>query len=385
VVDFTQAVAGPVATMLLGFLGAEVIKVETIGRPQARRTDQPGFAELNRNKLSATINAQDPGGYEMALRLIERSDVVIDNFRAGVMDRMGLGYEDLKKVKPDIVVVQMPGMGLTGPLKDYITYGQQVFGFCGLGYLWGHADGRLETRPKVGYTDYVAGAATAGAVCVALEHRRQTGRGQFLEAAQVEALGALLGAQYLDYTVNGHDPGPQGNVSDRFAPHDVYPCLGRDAWCAIVCRDDDDWRRLVTAMGSPEWARDPRWQTLEGRLTGREELDGRISEWTRTLTPRQVMHKLQRFGVPAGVDQSPEALVYDPHLRVRGSIVSVQAAPPWNSRIEHPALPARLSDTPGDSTVPAPTEGQDNDYVFREVMGLTEDEVVRLITEGALK
>ena len=385
VVDFTQAVAGPVATMLLAFMGAEVVKVETEGRPQPRNAAQAGGAELNRNKLSANINAQNPRGYDMALRLIEQSDVVVDNFRPGVMDRMGLGYDKLRETKPDVIVMQMPGMGRTGPFRDYMTYGQQIFGVAGLGYIWGHPGSPLETRPKLGYTDYVAGAAAAGAVVLALEHRRRTGNGQFIEVAQVEALASTLGVPFLDWTVNGVDPEPTGNLTDRFAPHDLYPCAENDSWCAVVCRDDADWRRLVEAMDNPDWATDPRWATLEGRVAGREELDRRVGEWTAARSARFVMHRLQRHGVPAGIDQRPELLNYDPHLLARESVVTVWQGPPWSTWVNHPALPARLSETPGDSRGPAPASGQDNDYVFRDVMGLTTAEADQLAAEGALR
>ena len=386
VVDFTQAVAGPVTTSFLAFLGADVIKVETEARPQARRPEHPGFAELNRNKRSVTIDAQNPQGHDVALRLAAQSDIVIDNWRAGVMDRMGLGYERLREVKPDIIAVQMPGLGLVGPSHHFTTYGQQIFGFCGLGMIWGHPDSPMTTRPKLGYTDYIAASAAVGVILTALEHRAETGEGQFIEVAQLEALAATLGALYMDYSVNGVDAEPRGNHSERFAPHDVYACLGHDAWCAIACRDDEDWRRLVIAMESPGWAADGRWDTLAGRAAGKEELDRRIGEWTASLTPQQVFDRLQRNGVPAGMDQGPDKLVWDPHLRARGSVVTVAPPAPWNvgPPLTHPALSARLSDTPAECGAPAPTQGQDNDDVYRNVIGLRDDEIKRLTDAGAL-
>ena len=386
VLDFTQAVAGPVSTSFLAFLGADVIKVETSAHPQARRPDAPGFAELNRNKRSVTIDAQNPDGNEAALRLAAQSDVVIDNWRAGVMDRMGLGYDKLREVKPDIIAVQMPGLGLVGPSHHFTTYGQQIFGFCGLGHIWGHADSIMTTRPKLGYTDYIAASATVGAILTALEHRAQTGEGQFIEVAQLEALASSLGAIYMDFSINGVDAEAHGNNSERFAPHEVYACQGHDAWCAIVCRDDDDWRRLVTAMESPEWALDSRWSTLEGRVAGKEELDRRIGEWTATLNPQQVFDRLQRNGVPAGMDQGPDKLVWDPHLRARESVVTVQPPAPWAHipPLTHPALSARLSETPAECDTPAPTQGEHNDDIFRNIMGLTDEEVEKLTASGAL-
>ena len=386
VVDFTQAVAGPVATGFLAFLGADVIKVETDAHPIARRPDAPAFAELNRGKRSVNINAQNPEGLEVARRLIAQSDVVIDNWRAGVMDRMKLGYDELVTVKPDIIAVQMPGLGLTGPAHHFTTYGQMIFGFCGLGYVWGHEGSPMTTRPKLGYTDYVAGSATVGAILTALEHRAQTGEGQFIEVAQLEGLAATLGALYMDYSINGVDAEPKGNYSERMAPHDVYACVGHDAWCAIVCRDDDDWRRLVKAMDSPEWAQDAKWDTLDGRVAGKEELDRRIGEWTATMNPQQVFDRLQRNGVPAGMDQGPDKLIWDPHLRERGSVVTVAPPAPWNvgPPLTHPALTAFLSETPGQSNIPAPTSGQHNDDVYRNVMGMTEEEIEAFTKSGAL-
>ena len=386
VVDFTQAVAGPVATGFLAFLGADVIKVETDAHPIARRPDAPAFAELNRGKRSVNINAQNPEGLEVAKRLVAQSDVVIDNWRAGVMDRMKLGYEELVKVKPDIISVQMPGLGLTGPSHHFTTYGQMIFGFCGLGYIWGHEGSPMTTRPKLGYTDYVAGSATVGAILTALEHRTQTGEGQFIEVAQLEGLASTLGVLYMDYTINGVDAVAKGNNSERFAPHEVYPCVGHDAWCAIVCRDDDDWRRLVIAMDSPAWAQDAKWDTLEGRVANKEELDHRIGEWTATMNPQQVFDRLQRRRIPAGMDQGPDKLIWDPHLRERGSVVTVPPPAPWNvgPPLTHPALSAFLSDTPGQSDIPAPTSGQDNDDIYRNVIGLSNDEIKSLTESGAL-
>ena len=386
VVDFTQAVAGPVSTSFLAFLGADVIKVETSAHPQARRPDAPGFAELNRNKRSVTIDAQNPEGLEIALRLVAESDVVIDNWRAGVMDRMGLSYEELHAAKPDIIAVQMPGLGLVGPSHHFTTYGQQIFGFSGLGYIWGHADSIMTARPKLGYTDYVAASATVGAVLTALEHRDRTGEGQFIEVAQLEALASSLGVLYMDYTINGVDAVAKGNNSERFAPHEVYACIGHDAWCAIVCRDDDDWRRLVIAMESPEWAQDSRWNTLEGRVANKEELDRRIGEWTATMNPQQVFDRLQRNGVPAGMDQGPDKLVWDPHLRERESVVTVQPPEPWAHipPLTHPALSARLSETPAECDTPAPTQGQHNEDIYRNILRLTDEEIANLTESGAL-
>ena len=384
VVDFTRAHAGFIATMFLGFFGAEVVKIESDGLEDPRQPGQTNYEDMNRSKLSCTIDVRTPDGREALLELVRRSDVVVEHFRPGVMDNLRLDYETLKSAKPDIIMLSMPGMGSEGPIRGYRSYGQQVMGMTGLTHLWGHPDGALNTRIKMPFPDYVAALLGATSVVAALEHREKTGEGQAIEIAQLEGQAHFLGPAVLDYTVNGTKPQPRGNFSETQAPHDVYPCQGVDAWCAIAVEDDGQWRALVAALGNPAWASEERFSTVEGRVANKGDLDANIGEWTRGLTPRQAARALQRAGVPASAVATAEDLYHDPHLRSRTEgIVAVDH--PDSGVIEHQGINVNLSLTPGTSARPAPAKGQHNAYVFQELLALGEARERQLAESGALR
>ena len=369
VVDFTRAFAGPLSTMFLGFFGAEVIKVESEGLDDNRTPGQTTFQDLNRAKISATIHAQKPEGVELIKELTRGSDAVIENFRPTVMDRLGIGYEELIKVKPDIIMLAMPGMGNTGPLSTYFCYGQQIMGVSGITNLWGHPDAPMDTRIKMPFPDYIAGIYGALSVAAALEYRDRTGEGQYIELAQVEGGAHLLTVAYMDYMINGHNPPPSGNRSEFYAPHGVYPCIGFDEWCAIEVQTEEQWQALVAAIDSPGWANDERFATMKARIANKEELDRNIGEWTRQFTPRVVMRILQKAGVPSTYVANGEQLYVDPHLRSRPAAI-VEANHADAGVMEHQGIDANLSDTPGDAGQACPIKGQQNDYVFGEILGL---------------
>jgi crotonobetainyl-CoA:carnitine CoA-transferase CaiB-like acyl-CoA transferase len=384
IADFTRAFAGPIATMLLGFEGAEVIKVESEDLEDNRTGGQATFPELNRAKLSCTIDTRTERGKDLVKRLVAVSDVVIENFRPNVMGRLGLDYEVLREVKPDVIMVSMPGFGHSGPLKDYYAYGQQIIGTTGLLHLWGHPESPLDVRVKYAFPDYVAAIFGSLATLAALEYRDETGKGQFIELAQFEALAHLLGVAYMDYTVNGRVGSSRSNVSRIMAPHDVYPCKGEDSWCAIAVESDVQWMALVKTMGSPQWAADERFATLEGRVTSKTELDKRIAEWTAGLTRFEVEEMLQKAGVPAAALANAEDIYNDPHLRARGMIVAIDHGQQYGV-IEHAGLNVHLTETPGRADLRSPMKGQDNDYVFRKVMGLSEQDMADLTGAGVLR
>ncbi|MDA1096193.1 MAG: CoA transferase [Chloroflexi bacterium] len=384
VVDLTRAHAGYIAAMYLGFFGAEVIKIESDGLEDPRTPGQTNYADMNRNKLSCTIDARTPDGRKTILDLVAKSDVVVEHFRPGVMKNLGLSYEDLKRVNPKIILLSMPGLGSTGPLRGYRSYGQQIMGMTGLTHLWGHPDGALNTRIKMPFPDYVAALLGALSTVVALEHRDRTGEGQAIEIAQLEGMAHFLGVGILDYTVNGRAPEPQGNRRVTHAPHDVYPCLGVDAWSAIAVEDDEQWRALSTVMGSPAWASEDRFGTLLGRVEHKHDLDAKLGEWTRQFTPRQVARMLQAVGVPASAVATAEDLYHDVHLRARHEgIVAIDH--PGHGTIEHQGINIHLSATPGTATIPAPAKGEHNGYVFGEILGLTEARRKELVENGALR
>jgi len=384
IVDLTRAHAGYICTEFLGFFGAEVIKIESDGLENPRTPGQTGFEDMNRNKLSSTIDIRTPDGKAVLLDLVRNSDVVVEHFRPGVMDRLGLDYQALKAAKDDIIMLSMPGMGASGPIREYRSYGQQVMGMTGLTHLWGHPDGALNTRVKMPFPDYVAAILGATAIVTALEHREKTGEGQAIEIAQLEGQAHFLGPAILDYTVNGTKPRPIGNSSETHAPHDVYPCFGIDAWCAIAVENDDQWRALGEVLGSPGWASEERFATLEGRIANKTELDENLSEWTRPLTPLLAARALQVGGVPASAVASAEDLYHDPHLRSRvEGIVAIDH--PDVGIIEHQGINANLSLTPGTSKNPAPAKGEHNVHVFQELLGLSEARRQELIESGAFR
>ncbi len=384
VVDFTRAFAGPLATMFLGFFGAEVIKVESEDLDDNRTPGQTTFQDLNRAKISATIDARSPEGVALIKELTRQSDAVVENFRPTVMDRLGIGYAELRDIKPDIIMLAMPGMGNTGPLSAYFCYGQQIMGVSGITNLWGHPDAPMDTRIKMPFPDYVAGIFGAISVAAALERRDRTGEGQYIELAQVEGGAHLLTVAYMDYMINGHNPPPAGNHSAFYAPHDVYPCIGFDEWCAIEVHTEEEWRALTAAMDSPAWAQDERFATMSARVANKEELDRRISEWTKRFTPRVVMRTLQATGVRASYVANGEQLYVDPHLRARpAAIVSANHAD--SGPMEHQGIDVNLSDTPGNAGRPAPMKGQQNDYVLDTLLQLDTERRRELTDKGVLR
>jgi crotonobetainyl-CoA:carnitine CoA-transferase CaiB-like acyl-CoA transferase len=383
IIDFTRAFAGPIATMYLGFFGAEVIKVESADLDDNRSPDQSTFADLNRNKISCTIDGRTEEGKDLIKQLVADGGIVVENFRPGVMDRMGIGYDVLKKIRPDVIMLAMPGMGNSGPLRDYFCYGQQIMGVAGLTYLWGHEDGAMDTRIKMPFADYVAAILGALSVVTALHHRDLTGKGQYIELAQLEGAAHLLNVGSLDYIINGVAPKPVGNRSEVMGPHGVYPCMGHDAWCAIEVATDDQWRALVSAMGDPAWAQDDRFASNAGRIANAVEMDERLAAWTAEFTSRQVERLLQKVGVPAGIVANGEDLFNDLHLRSRPDVITgvvhLDEGP-----IEHQGVNVQLTGTPG-KTAPSPAKGQHNEYVFREVLGIEPARQRELEDSGVLK
>lgn len=370
VLDFTRMWAGPLATRYLADLGADIVKVEVEHAPDEGRSGErltPMVGELNRGKRSVTVDFKTAEGVKVLKELVRLSDVVIDNSPSGVLERHGLGYQALRRVKPDIIAVGMPGFGSEGPYKKYVAFGQEMMSDSGLAALWGYADSPLECRAKVYYTDFDAAAAAACAVMTALEYRARTGVGQYVEVDGSEAATANTGVGLLHFLVNGAQLEPMGNRNFAAAPHGCYPCRGVDQWCVIACYTEAHWAALCAA-GDPSWAADVRLASLESRRLHQDALDERIGEWTSGYTPYEVMELLQEAGVPSGVVQSGEQLYHDPHLRARGFIAEIEHAQPWG-RMEHPRLPAVFSG----ETVPLrgmPAVGEHNDDVLTGLLGL---------------
>ncbi len=392
VADFTWVVAGPVATRILADHGADVIKIE---RPDSldfgtRRGGLTG--NLNRGKRSIVLDMNDPRGLSIARRLIATADVVVDNFSPRVMANWGLTFEELRKLRPDIIALSMSGFGHTGPHRDYVSYGPTLQALAGYTYMM-----RLPGREPAGwgysYADMAAGYTGALAVLLALWHRQRTGRGQFIDLSQFESAVALLGPGLLG-VLNGQSVEPRGNESPEAAaaPHGVYRCADRraergnrsraDRWCAIAAFGEEDWQRLVAAMGSPPWAGEERFRTLAARLEHRKDLDALVEAWTRERDAWQVMELLQAAGVPAGVVADAEDLcARDEHLRARG--FWARAVSPEGEVLEFDGVPFRLSETPGRVAGPGPMLGEHTDAVLAE-LGFSRQEIAQLRSEGVV-
>ena len=386
ITDLTRIWVGPYGTRQAADFGAEVIKIESsLFDPASRITGLlPMHPELNRNKMSITVDLHHEDGQAIVRKLASTSDAVVENYAAGALSRWGLDYEGIRAVKPDIVYMSMPGWGNTGPFASHVLFGLQAQTASGVTHLWGHPDSTPDMRCGVYYADFFVGGQSGFMLEAAMYHKLRTGQGQYIEVSQVEAQANALGVPLLDYYVNGVNQEPAANRRDYAAPHDAYPCLGNDTWCVIACHTDEEWQGLARAMTPrrgepPAWTQDPRFSTLEGRLANREALDEELSNWTRTLTPRQVMFTLQRHGVPAAACQTTEDTFFDPELNARGYIVTVNhPEPEWNA-LRHASFGASLSDTPGAIRMGAPALGQHNEYVLRELLGYSESDVRELV------
>jgi len=382
ILDLSRAWAGPYGTRYLADFGAEVIKVETGKYPDGRQPGDPSYEEINRNKHSITLNFQLPEGQELLKRLVAVSDVVVENFSPRVMAQYELDYQHLRTVRSDLIMVSLPGYGQSGPHSRFVSFGGPLMAYTGMSLLWGYADSPPDARVKVAQPDYIVAATQALAVIAALHHRARTGAGQCIEIAQVEATVAAMALAYLDYFATGTVATPRGNRDPNAVPQGCYPCVGHEAWCVISCTTDAQWRALATLIGGAALVDDAGLTTAAARWDRHDELDDRISAWTREQTPHQVMRQLQAVGVPAGAVQTAEDLWRDVQLRAREYMVTM--AHPELGMVEHPGMTVRLHATPGHIQRLAGPLGAENDAVFRGLLGLSSAELARLAKAGVI-
>lgn len=395
VLDFGWYVAVPLATRMLRDYGAEVIRVETTLRVDAVRTGVPtppgisgvnagmNWNNINNGKASITLNLAHTDGRELALRLVQIADVVMENYMPDVMDRYGLGYEALRRAQPDIIMLRAPMTGLTGPWSGWRAMGLGIQHISGIGYFSGYPD--LPPGPiPFSFPDYCCNPYHAiTAVMAALRYRRMTGKGQLIELAQYESTANFLGPAALDYSIHGRIQEREGNYSPYYAPHGVFPCAGDDRWIAIAVTDDEEWRALCRVMERKDWLSKEGYSTAQSRLKHKEDLHAVIADWTRSKDARDLMDALQRAGVPAGVVQSGKDVVEDdPQLRARGYYQKVRH--PVTGEHLYDTRSAQLSKTPGRIQSHAPLLAQHNDVVYQQLLGLAEDQVNSLVVNGAL-
>jgi benzylsuccinate CoA-transferase BbsF subunit len=372
-------------------MGAEVIKVESRKRPDPVRFGpdnltrdpemDPLFHSINRNKLGILLDLTRPQAVELVRRLIKISDVVVENFSPGVMKRLGLDYEELRRIKSDIITISFPGVGSEGPLADVVTYGPSLAGLAGLDSLVGYENERVLGMQQA-YADINAALHGAFAIQVALYHRERYGEGQHIEVAQIEALLSTMPEPVMHYSVNGHILETIGNKNRMMSVHNNYPCKGEDKWVSIAILTEEEWGAFCKAIGGPPWTTKEEFANQEKRWVNRRKLDGLISEWTITKTPHEVMEILQEAGVAATPCEDTEDRFLDPHFQERQILIDV----------EHPAtgvdwIPnviCRMSETPGAIRRPAPRLGEHNHYVFGELLGLTQEEIEKLVADKTI-
>lgn len=381
VLDLTAWQAGPTVSMVLGDMGAEIIKIEAIQRLDGWRgagdayETSPNWNGLNRNKLGLTLDLTQPEGLDVFRQLVKIADIVVENYTPRVMENFGLAYDVLAQLNPRIIMLSLSGFGATGPWRDYLAFAFPTEEMSGLAQLTGYEGGPPELiGPPV--TDALAGMMGTFSVLVALEHRRRTGRGQYIDCSQIEALTGLVGEQVVGYEMNGRVPDRQGNRHEWMAPHGVYQCDGDDSWISIAVSSDEQWQRLCEAIGRADLAADPRLSVASGRLQHQDEVDAAISEWTRGQSHYKAMHDLQGRGVPAGAVLSPSELLSDPHLEARGFFMPLERDQIGAHPFPGPAF--KLSRTPGTLRRPAPFLGEHNDYVLRELLNLSDATIADL-------
>jgi crotonobetainyl-CoA:carnitine CoA-transferase CaiB-like acyl-CoA transferase len=375
IADFTIHAAGPFCTQLLAQLGAECIKIESKTRPDAfrkphavyGRMSAATFDQVSVNKLSVRLNLKRPEAVALAKRLVSLSDVTAESFRAGVMQRLGLGFDDLLAAKPDIILLSLSSCGQSGPDSHFAGYAPLFGAWGGLGWMTGYADGPpVEMRHVM---DHSAGIHAAVATLAALHQRRRTGRAQHIDLAAREVASTMIGDVLIQASL-GLTPVRPGNGHLSMAPHGVYPTQQPDRWLTLAVRNDDEWRALVRELDRPAASSDPRFATAQARLRHRDELDALLAEWLVSCNADATAERLQGAGVCAHVSWSMMDIARDPHLRARGATTEV-SAPEVPPRLAVGA-PARVSKT-RDVGIRrlTPALGQDEDYVFGELLGLT--------------
>jgi crotonobetainyl-CoA:carnitine CoA-transferase CaiB-like acyl-CoA transferase len=392
VLDLTHQWAGPFAARILADYGADVIKIESLGRVDSVRyaampNDEPGarpwnrggyFHKQNRNKRSLTLDLAQAQGKEVFLRLAAMSDVVLDNYAARVMPQLGLDYASLKDRFPHLIMANMPGYGSGGPYDHWVAFGTSIEGMSGISSVTGYVGGP-PMRIGVALPDAVAGTSAALAILAALEARRRSGVGQHVEVAQREAAITYLAEFIVDAGRGAEDPPRMGNRDPDYVPQGVYPCLGDDTWVALSARNASDWQRLLGVLGHNEQAE---LHDREARRAHADEIDAWISDWTSRRTPRDAMFELQRAGIPAGAVLTNADLLSDPHLAAREFFVTVDH--PDTGPFPYIGFPFKLSCTPPIVQRPAPSLGEHNREILQGLLDLSDAELTELTAAGII-
>jgi crotonobetainyl-CoA:carnitine CoA-transferase CaiB-like acyl-CoA transferase len=384
VLDFGVIVLGAEAARLFADHGAEVIKIESRAFPDGARISPVHFAIGHRGSKSIGMNLRSPEGVDLVKRLVAQSDVVLANFKPGTLEKLGLGAQALREVNPGIVIASSSALGATGPWSSWMGYGPLVRCASGLTSLWRYRDDPDSFSDSTTiHPDHYAARVTAIAALAALIARRRSGRGAEIATSQAETILMQISTPLVEEALRPGAIEVTGNAGRHAAPWGVYPCAGDDEWCVVTVRDDDDWRRLRDALGNPQWASDADLATATGRLARRTEIDEHLTRWTRALPPREVTATLQAAGVPAGFMQRPDEFEDDPQLKAR-EFMRMLEQPGLEPRAVDNA-PFRSQRIPAPAEIPAPEAGEHTRAICTGLLGLTTDEVDRLIASGVLE
>ncbi len=393
IADFSWVWVGPTTAKYLADHGATVVRVESESRPDIVRAVGPfkdnvpgpnrthGFGDFNTSKLGLSLDLKNPLGMAVARRLIAWADVYMESFTPGTMTELGIGYDTARSLNPSIIMVSTCLMGQTGPAAAFAGYGFHAGAIAGFYEITGWPD-LPPDGPWTAYTDGVAPRFLAATIMAALDHRRRTGQGQHIDASQMEMSLHFLAPQIIDYNVSGRTVTRAGNRSETAAPHGAYPCSGNDQWCAVAVESDDQWEALRSAMSDPAWARDSRFQTVEGRLRHQDEIDQHLGEWTRDKTPQEAMRLLQSVGVPAGVVQRSSDLLRDPQMAHRRFFRYMDH--PEMGNIPYSGHQFRILGYDSGPRFPAPLLGQHTEYILRELLGMSDEEIAEAVIAGAI-
>ena len=393
VVDFCWAWAGPYGSLQLAHLGADVIRIESAKRLCPSRLIPPWpdnesgvnragyFNQYNQGKRSLTLDLKAPEAIDIAKTLVSKSDIVMNNFASGVMEKLGVGYDVLRRIKPDIIMVSLPGYGTSGPEKDFVSYGPPQVAQSGLSALTGYVGGP-PMMAGFSYGDPNGGIHATFAVMSALLHREKTGQGQYIDLSQWEAAIMLLPEAVMDYSMNGTQPERMGNRDPHMAPHGVFRSKGDDRWVSLSVRDEAEWQRLCAVMGQPELSSDARFASLAARKENEAALEEIVTAWTQERTADEATQALQNVGIPAYPSLDAIDMINNPHVGARDYFVELEH-PEVGAR-RHMGIPWTMSRTPCEIRRPAPCLGQDTEAVLTDIVGLSQGEIAALRAKDIL-
>lgn len=390
IVELSSGIVGPLSTDMLALMGAQVIKIESRRSLELTRLmfhvalnvkdpdASPRFNEANLNKIGMCLDLTRPEGLNLAKEIIKISDAVVENYAAGIIDKLGLSYDVIKEINPDIVMLSASASGRTGPEAGVRALAPVFSALSGVSEMTGYADG----EPFVGRMsmDTISATSVCFALLSALWHRQRTGQGQYIDYSSREELSCTIADSLMDYIMNGRIQSRNGNRDDIMAPHNCYPCQGDDSWISIAVGSDEEWKALCDVMGNPEWTKDERFADARSRWLNQEDMDKLLGEWTKNYVHYDLMDILQKAGVAAVPSFSAQDIFTDPHMASRE----------FMEVVEHPKIgasmiirhPWRLSETPPEITRHSPLLGEHNGYIIGDLMGASKEEIDNLEKEN---